>query len=73
MTADKTTDKTTETQIYSGGCLCGALRYRGGTRSARIAWSAKDVAQSARVWLIELAGRGNSEAIASCSLFVVDL
>lgn len=23
-----TTDKTTETQIYSGGCLCGGLRYR---------------------------------------------
>jgi hypothetical protein len=33
----------------------------------------KDVAQSARVCLIELVGRGNSEAITSRSLFAVDL
>jgi hypothetical protein len=33
----------------------------------------KDVAQSARVCLTELVGRGNSEAITSRSLFAVDL
>jgi hypothetical protein len=39
---------------------------------ARVA-QRKDVAQSARVWLTELVGRGNSEAITSRSLFAVDL
>jgi hypothetical protein len=39
---------------------------------ARVA-QRKGVAQSLRVWLNELAGRGNSEAIASRSLFAVDL
>jgi hypothetical protein len=37
--------------------------------SARV----KNVAQSTRVWLIEFLGRGNSEAIASRSLFAFDV
>jgi hypothetical protein len=40
---------------------------------AGIARDEKDVAQSTRVCLIEPLGRGNSEAIASRSLFAVDL
>jgi hypothetical protein len=40
---------------------------------ARRSRGAKDVAQSARVCITEFVGRGNSEAIASRSLFVVDL
>jgi len=39
---------------------------------AGIARGEKDVAQSTRVCLIEHLGRGNSEAIASRSLFAVD-
>jgi hypothetical protein len=44
----------------------------GGDLLAQIAWSAKDVAQSARICLIELVGRGTSEAIAGC-FFADDL
>jgi hypothetical protein len=48
------------------------IRRRGRFGRARSRRS-KDVAQSARVWLTELVGRGNSEAIASRSLFAFDL
>jgi hypothetical protein len=63
---------------------CGLLAAWGGSKMtspsidiegdliARVA-QRKDVAQSARVCLTELVGRGNSEAIASRSLFAVDL
>jgi hypothetical protein len=46
----------------------GALLARSGSSRG-----AKIVAQSARVCLTELVGRGNSEAIASRSLFAFDL
>ena len=54
----------------AGGRGRAAGRSALGSRRSR---GAKDVAQSARVCLTESWGRGNSEAIASRSLFVVDL
>ncbi len=50
-------------------------RHRGQFARARSRRSrgVKDVAQSARVCLMELVGRGNSETIASRSLFAVGL
>jgi hypothetical protein len=53
----------------------GYHRHRGRFARARSRSSrrAKDVAQSVRVCLTELLGRGNSEAIAGRSLFAIDL